>query len=150
MSTRDKMNMAWRLTAYTDYSKSKVATECGVAESSVANMRRVKGELKSLGKTADQMVDMTWPDAQLEAKGEKRHEIDYDTATEMRARGYARKIAGALGDRPHRDPEAFALALRMLDERLPAKLLDTKAWYDVLPEDEEDVEYEIADNHGDY
>lgn len=132
MSLRDKMNWAWRLTACTEFSKNRIAVECGVAERSVANMRSAKRDLGALGKSSDEMLGMTWAEAQLEARGEKKPEIDQDAATEKRAKGYAKSIARALKDRPHKDPEGFARALQMLDERLPTKLLETQAWADVL------------------
>lgn len=148
MSVRDKTNMAWRLTAYTDLSKSRVALECGIGESTVANMRRAKGQLRALGISAANMLDMSWRDAQAEAKGEQSSEIDRDAAIEKRARGYARSIAKTLKDRPHKDPEGFARALQMLDERLPARLLESEAWEDDLAEyfeahqrDEADADY---------
>ncbi|RWX58326.1 hypothetical protein EN780_37025 [Mesorhizobium sp. M4B.F.Ca.ET.089.01.1.1] len=131
MSLQDKMNAAWRLTARTDYSKSRIALECSVAEGSVANMRRVKRELAAQGRTADQLLEMNWAEAQLTAKGEEKPQVDHDAETERRARGYVKSIARALKDRPHRDPEGFAMALLMLDERLPGRLLETEAWADV-------------------
>lgn len=132
MSQRDKTNMAWKLTAYTDYSKSRVARECGVGERTVANMRQVKRQLEEMGRTISQMMEMTWQDAQLDAKGEERPEVDQDAALEKRAKAFALSLAKTLGDRPHKDPEAFARALQMLDERLPVRLFETKAWQDPL------------------
>ncbi|RWC40541.1 MAG: hypothetical protein EOS28_23205 [Mesorhizobium sp.] len=148
MSLRDKMNTAWRLTAYTDYSKSKIAAECGVAVRSVANMRSIRRALSDLGKSAEKMASMTWVDAQLEARGEQKPEIDQDAATEKRAKGYAKSIARALKDRPHKDPEGFARALLMLNERLPTRLLETKAWADVLSDFRKVLEAE--EEFGDY
>jgi ParB-like chromosome segregation protein Spo0J len=142
MSPQDKMNTAWRLTTCTDFSKSRIAEECGVAERSVANMRRVRRELDELGKSVDEMLALTWADAQREAKGEPRPEIDQDAATERRAQRYARSIARALKDRPHKDPEGFARALQLLDERLPIRLLETQAWSDIVSDYREALEAE--------
>ncbi|PBB41312.1 hypothetical protein CK222_22340 [Mesorhizobium sp. WSM3866] len=149
MSLQDKTNAAWRLTARTDYSKSQIARECSVAESSVANMRRIKRELTKQGVAADQMLAMNWGEAQRVARGEERPEINQDSATERRARGYAKSLARALKDRPHKDPEGFAKALLMLDERLPGRLLETEAWTDVrltYLQDQED----LAETNSDY
>ncbi|WP_181183520.1 MULTISPECIES: ParB/RepB/Spo0J family partition protein [unclassified Mesorhizobium] len=132
MSLQDKMNAAWRLTARTDYSKSHIALECAVADGSVANMRRVKRALLGKGMTSDRLLEMNWTEAQLVSKGEEKPEVDHGAEAARRARGYAQSIARALKDRPHKDPEGFALALLMLDERLPARLLETAAWADVL------------------
>ncbi|MBM2715851.1 ParB-like nuclease domain-containing protein [Mesorhizobium caraganae] len=148
MSLRDKMNTAWRLTAYTDYSKSKIAAECGVGERSVANMRSIRRALIDLGKSAEKMAGMAWAEAQLEARGEQKLEIDQDAATEKRAKGYAKSIARALKDRPHKDPEGFARALQMLDERLPMRLLETNAWADALSDFRKVLEAE--EEFGDY
>jgi hypothetical protein len=142
MSLQDKMNTAWRLTTCTDFSKSRIAVECGIAERSIANMRSVKRDLSALGKSADEMLGLTWAEAQLEARGEAKPEYDQDAATEKRARGYAKSIARVLKDRPHRDPEAFARALQMLDQRLPMRLLETGAWADVVSDYREALEAE--------
>lgn len=138
MSLQDKMNAAWKLTAQAGESKSKVALSksevalaCSIGESSVANMRRTKSALAALGTTTEQMLEMNWAEAQRVAKGEAKPQIDHDAETERRARGYVKSIAKALKDRPHKDPEGFAMALRMLDERLPVRLLETEAWADV-------------------
>lgn len=131
MSLQDKMNAAWKLTAQTETPKSKVALACSIAESSVANMRRTKSALAALGTTTEQMLEMNWAEAQRVAKGEEKPQIDHDAETERRARGYVKSIAKALKDRPHKDPEGFAMALLMLDERLPVRLLETEAWADV-------------------
>ncbi|TPN59641.1 hypothetical protein FJ981_04535 [Mesorhizobium sp. B1-1-4] len=147
MSLQDKTNAAWKLTARTDYSKSQVALECSVAESSVANMRRVKRQLTKQAVTADQMLGMSWAEAQRVARGEDRPEIDHDTATERRAQGYVKSLARALKDRPHKDPEGFARALLLLDARLPGRLLETEAWADVRLSYLQDQE-ELSD--GDY
>lgn len=148
MSLQDKMNRAWMLTAYTDFSKSRIAEECGIGESSVANMRRVRHALVHLGRSASDMAGMTWADAQREAKGEEKPEIDQDAATERRAKGYAKSIARALKDRPHKDPEGFARALQMLDERLPTRLLETRAWADLVSDFHKTLETE--EEFGDY
>lgn len=142
MSLQDKMNAAWRLTARTSYSKSQIALECAVAEGSVANMRRVKRALSAQGTTAAQMLEMNWAEAQLTARGQEKPEVDHGAETERRARGYVKSIARALKDRPYKDPEGFALALLMLDERLPARLLETEAWANVLADFREGLEAE--------
>jgi hypothetical protein len=88
--------------------------------------------LVDLGKSVEEMVAFTWADAQREAKGEPRPEIDQDAAMEKRAERFAQSLARALKDRPHKDPEAFARTLQMLDERLPMRLLETRAWAEVV------------------
>ena len=148
MTSRDKMNAAWKLTVCTKRSKSQVASECGVAERSVATMRSAKGLLLEQGLQLDDLLGLSWLEAQRQAKGEPPTDFDHDEATERRARRYAQSLAKALGNRPHADPEGFARALQMLDERLPLKLLETTAWADLrqdyrdaLEDDEEPSDY---------
>ena len=142
MSLQDKTNTAWRLTACTDLSKSRIAADCGVGDRTVANMRTVRRTLIGMGKTTADLLELSWADAQREAKGEAKPEYDEDAATEKRATGYARGIARALRDRPHKDPEGFARALQMLDERLPTRLLETRAWADLVHDYREALEAE--------
>ncbi|WP_292682509.1 hypothetical protein [Mesorhizobium sp.] len=152
MRLPEKMNKAWQLVVCTELKKSQIVTACSVADGSVAAMRRVKRELATLGRTIAQMLEMTWEEARLESQGKTKPKVDHDTALEMRARGYATSLAKAVGDRPHKDPEGFALALLMLDSRLPRSLLETNAWAEVigtLRDDQADLE-ELESAQSDY
>lgn len=128
MRLSEKMNKAWQLAVCTGLTKGQIVAACSVADGSVATMRRTKRDLVALGSTVPQMLEMTWDEARLEAQGRAKPPVDLETALERRARGYAKSLAQAVGNRPHKDPEAFALALLMLDERLPRSLMETGAW----------------------
>ncbi|RST88320.1 hypothetical protein EJC49_01070 [Aquibium carbonis] len=149
MRHREKMEKAWQLTVCTSLPKKRVVEVCAVADGSVATMRRARKILLDAGRTESDLVEMGWDDARREAEGREKSHIDPDDAMMLRARGFAKSLARAVGNRPFKDPEAFAVALGLLDERLPRQLLETSAWNEIVMEyvgepaedDEEDGDY---------
>jgi len=49
------------------------------------DMRRIKRELGTLGRTIAQLLEMTWEEARLESQGKTKPKVDHDAALEKRA-----------------------------------------------------------------
>ncbi len=135
MSEADKLNMAWRLTVhFPERSKRKVARDCSISERSVANMREALGKLRARGVAVEDIPD-NWKDAKRDADGDERDaDWDADAARRKREDYWAKAILRSCGKPVTRDPEALALALRTIDDRLPKRLIDTHEWSDVVDE----------------
>lgn len=153
MSKVDKLNYAWRLTLTTSLSKAKVARAASVSPRTVSNMRRTRDTL--LDDDAECLAELLrdgWKKSDLRARGVEFGEgaFDADAALIKRADEYRERIYKSLGNKPHTDPEAFALALFRSDERLPALLMQTDAWHDAFRDavlalqDERDIELSLA------
>nr|WP_321445511.1 ParB/RepB/Spo0J family partition protein [uncultured Cohaesibacter sp.] len=136
MTTDDRLNCAWRLVLVSDLSKKKIAKSCAVGNGSLGNMRKVKAHfMDELGKSLQDLCDMTWKDARYEAAGhQKKEPSDFDAEMQKRALRFSKDIARAVGPRIFQDPEAFALALSMMDKRLPKMLMQSFEWDDALRE----------------
>ena len=134
MTKDDRLNCAWRLTLVSSLTKEKIVQACAVANGSVGNMRVVKKTLmEETGRPLQYLCDLTWDDARREAEGlEIKEETDMDAETRKRAQRYARAITRAVGDRPHQDPDAFAMALDMMG--LPKRLMTSYEWETPLKE----------------
>lgn len=136
MRLDDKLNYAWRLVLVSNLSKRQIVDACAVGNGTVGNMRSVKAKLlENPEKTLEDLQDMTWKNAQMEAQGlTPTPPSDPDAAIKKRAERYVKSLVRALKDRPFVDPEGFALALVMLDERLPGALMESNAWGDAFRE----------------
>lgn len=145
MRKDDKLNFAWKLTLTTNLPKSRVVEVCAVANGSVGTMRGVKAKLLGeLGVPLEQLMNMTWPTARLLAEGKEMDE-NYDPDTEVRKRAdqYRKRLYKAFQDTPTSDPEAFALALVLSNDRLPGDLMATNAWSRSLRSTLEDLRSEL-------
>ncbi|WP_298623058.1 hypothetical protein, partial [uncultured Zoogloea sp.] len=122
MSSREKTETAWRLTlAETSFSKAKVAELSGASARTVATMREVRAKLIQLHPERD-LSELSWNRARMLAKGEEAEEINWDDRIEQEAREFANLLAKHLGKRGHQRREAFARALEIYDDGLPAFL----------------------------
>lgn len=122
MSSREKTETAWRLTlAETSFSKAKVAELSGASARTVATMREVRAKLIQLHPERD-LSELGWNRARMLAKGEEAEEINWDDRIEQEAREFANLLAKHLGKRGHQRREAFARALEIYDDGLPAFL----------------------------
>ena len=145
MRKDDKLNFAWKLTLTTELPKSRVVEVCAVANGSVGAMRSVKAKLLGdLRVPLEELADMTWASARLLAEG-KQMDQDYDPedAVRKRADQYRKRLYTAFKDIPTRDPEAFALALVLSNDRLPGSLMSTDAWSRSLRSTLEDLRSEL-------
>jgi hypothetical protein len=145
MRKDDKLNFAWKLTLSTELPKSRVVEVCAVANGSVGLMRNVKAKLLGeLGVPLEELTNMTWTSARLLAEG-KQMDDDYDpdAAVRKRADQYRKRLYTAFKDIPTRDHEAFGLALRLSNDRLPGLLMTTNAWSGALRNTVEDLLSEL-------
>lgn len=145
MSMNDKRNAAWRLVVLTDWSKTKIMDATGISKGTVDNMRTVKAKLfgasdgdhseGELAVTPEELSEKTWKAAKFEASGrELDPNYDPDEASRKRAGEIAQRLTGAIQSKMFQDTEAFALALLMIDDRLPGMMMETQAWGEALRE----------------
>lgn len=134
MSKDDKLNRAWFLLTYTDRSRSEVTKACAVSTGTVNNMRATLKALRERGVPQEELLELTWKEAKDLEQDRDKPEFDRDEVLQKRAAHYRKQLYKALGNRPVTDPEAFALALRSCDRRLPTFLMETASWSEPLEE----------------
>ena len=136
MRLDDKLNYAWRLVNISGLSKQKIVEACSVSNGTIGNMRKTRETLLSNREhTEESLLSLSWKEAQDEAAGrEKNEKFSHDDAVKLRAKRYRAALFKAMGDRPYKDPEAFALALVDLDSRFPEQLMQTDAWFPAVRE----------------
>jgi ParB-like chromosome segregation protein Spo0J len=146
MRPEDKRNHAWKLVLFSSLSKREIVEACAVSNGTVGHMRNVKAKLLlNPEKTLQDLYEMTWTQARLNAAGKLTDTpVDPDAALKKRAERYAKSLVRAVKDRPFVDPEGFALAMRMLDERLPGMLMQTEVWGDAFRETVDGFRDELA------
>ncbi|MDO6385270.1 hypothetical protein [Uliginosibacterium sp. 31-12] len=126
LSKGERMAAAWRLVIGTGVSKQGIVRATGVADGTVANMRRVSKQLLTQHPARD-LSGTRWEAAQREAKGLAPLERpDIDAAKEARAKAMANKLVRALGKLPYQAMETLADALEMYNAQIPAVL--TEYW----------------------
>lgn len=146
MTKEDKKNMAWRLVRFTKgLSKSEIAKACAISERTVANMRSTMKTLLETGEQQAGDLPDSWREARREAAGTTLEHVDWDELTRKDAERMSKAIARSLGQQIHQKPEAFALALKLCDERLPQRLMETQAWEDDLRKQAELLEIRDAE-----
>lgn len=148
MTTEDKMNCAWKLSVTTTLSKERVRKACGVAKGSIDNIRAVKATLISEhGMPLEDLAELSWFRARAEAAGRSDEERpDPEEALKKRAEFFRKRLLKTLGDRPARDPDAFALALSSIDRRLPGSLMRTDAWWSSLRQTMDDLKADLGED----
>lgn len=146
MTKTDKLNYAWRLVLLTRLSKSKIAAAASVAPRTVTNMREVRRILlENPENTVNDLIEEGWKRSDLRSRGVEltAPDVDAEEALKHRANIIRERLYKALGNKPHTDPEAFALALLTSDERLPASLMQTAAWREAFRDTIEALSDEI-------
>lgn len=141
MRQSERLEAAWRLVCTSDLSKKRIAESCGVAARTVATMRRRGNdviEAKPGVWTWRHLAGERWE--RVKAPGflaaDNDNDFDPDAAVRKRAEGYARKLAKNFGRKPMEDPEGFALALALLNESLPGRLMASEQWFEYLNSEE--------------
>lgn len=135
MTRDDKLNSAWRLVCLSELSRSEIVRTAGVAEGSVARMRRIRKTLKEKGE--ENIAELSWKDALAAASGEVRT-FD-DDWMERQAKEWAGRLLRTFGDSPQGQPEVFAMALQFYSPGLLRELPAALRWLgseDDEPEDE--------------
>lgn len=140
MSTRERMNFAWRLVRMGVYTKPEIVEAAVVSDGQVATMRRV---LKELGEDAHAYE--SWIKARKAAAG-SRSEFspdEVDAWKETQARMMADRLAQALSTRMADRPEIAAHALSIyFGRRLPELYRALREHLaDVGLEDDEDAPF---------
>jgi hypothetical protein len=122
----DRQEQAWKRVLLGWGSKREIALLCGVSETIVAMMRRVKARAEGSTKEAQEMrgrlagplMETTWSLARLAHLHAEPAEMD----AEKKAGQLARSIRSRLEDRLSRDPAVTARALAIYDPELPEPL----------------------------
>lgn len=141
MSTRERMNFAWRLVRMGTYSKTEITEAASVSDGQVAAMRRV---LKALG---DEVHDFdSWMKAKRQAEGKGNLEFseeDIATWKEAAAQSMADRLTKALSTRMSDRPEIAARALSIhFGRRLPELYRELGSYVsDVDLEDDEESDF---------
>ena len=136
LSGPEKREAAWRLVTqykHLKLSKAEIAEKSGTAPSTVANMRKVERALLERGKDPK---TYTWTKARRE--GPENAELSADEWRERKAKKIVDALLKAkIGQGLSKDPEVTALALQMLNPRLPAALV--RQWWMDGPRHQERV-----------
>jgi len=124
----DRQEQAWKRTLMGWGSKREVREICGIAEGTIAFMRRVKDTAATRDKSdfakafrrrlGKPLEETTWSIAKLTFANVEPGEIDLDTA----ARRLARSLRSRHEDRLSRNPQVTARALAIYDQDLPEPL----------------------------
>lgn len=107
MTTRQRMDFAWRLTVMGSYSKSQTVDAAAVGDGTVGRMRRVK---KALGDEATGCRSW-WQAQRLHKATMPVTEMDLEDWMETRANELADRMAKTFGPDLHKNPEIAARAL---------------------------------------
>jgi hypothetical protein len=124
MTKLDKLERAWKLVALDSdkpMSKAQIAAATRVADGTVANMRKARGELLAIGMKPDGIVDMTWEEVKRGAVKERPKNEEWE---EKQAREWARRMGKAFGNKLARQPSIFARAVELYSEGLPGRLVE--------------------------
>src|SRR5690606_18446829 len=76
----------------------------------------------------DELLVLSWREAQDLEQDRERPEVLLEDALRKRAEVYRNRLYRDFGNRLHTDSEAFAMALRDGDQRLPTVLMESQAW----------------------
>lgn len=154
MTKDDKVNAAWRLTCLGGMSKSQLSSFTGVSDGLIGKMRKALTDLRQLTvkheflehpvrQFEDELLaGWTWLQARtyLRDKSLPDFEIDHDR---VRAEKFRDALVKQFGTQISKHPEAFAMALEMINSSLPQRLMETEAWShlggDEPEEDEDDI-----------
>lgn len=134
MTTAEKAQAAWRMVVMDQsLSKADVADAAGISQSTVANMRRVHGQLCAEATAGADDIDarvtsdhrdIRWADAKRLVDGREAQDMEWQAADEKAAVAMALAIRKAIGDRGSKKLHVLARALELYDSRLEDALMD--------------------------
>jgi uncharacterized phage-associated protein len=134
MTKDEKVNTAWRLVLTSNLSKAKIADACKVAPRTVANMRAKVREIGDRISPYD-LADKPWKlvnrlsvEELLGHSPKPLSDEEFEAWRNKKAEQFAKRLVKAFGSQMIKDPEAFARAIEIVEERLPAMLMETEAW----------------------
>jgi hypothetical protein len=140
MSTRERMNYAWRLVLMDGYSKSQISEAAAISDGQVATMRRTK---RTLG---DEAIDCpTWWHALAAAKGREfapMSDEEEEQWMEVLANTYADRLSKAFDTKLSNNPEIAAKAFEIYFGRRIGELARELQEH-ASEEDEEDEEFDF-------
>jgi hypothetical protein len=131
MSLDDKTAFAWGLVVDGNGAKRVQAQAASIAESTVARMRAVSGRWKAKGINAEALKAWGWDEARRRDQGVEHGEISPD-ALEAMAQDWAKRLSGTFTNKLTKAPGVFARAIQIYSPALPASLIESFEWSDVL------------------
>lgn len=135
MSGPEKREAAWKLVREVKLSKGEIVKRGLASEGTVSTMRKVLQKLKRDGIDP---TGLSWIKARL--AGVDRNDVDAEDWKEKKARKIVEALLEAkIGQGLAKDPEVTALALQMLNARLPGALV-RQWWFD-----DPELKNELAD-----
>lgn len=128
----DKSNAGWRLVCLTGMKVTEVMATADLSSSQVKKMRRRLREIEEEfpGRfTRDELAAYGWRDVLKPTFGgkEEDREIDDDWIVKL-AHDFHGRLRREFNDSLSTNPEAFAMAIRLLHNGLPAMLMESLDW----------------------
>lgn len=149
MRLDDKLNAAWRLvlTSHNPVRPTmtlpQIEAVTSISQRQVGTMRRALKDLLAEGRTLEDLMDMRWREAFNASKGREMDHLGQGDLTRQKAEKMCTAICKAVGGKQIiQDTEAFAIALMLIEERLPSWLMQSAAWHELVEEGEEEADEE--------
>ncbi|WP_460273933.1 hypothetical protein [Celeribacter sp. ULVN23_4] len=133
ITREEKGNNAWRLVCLGEGSIAEQAEWSGASKAQISIMRKTFESLRERRIKAPTMIDRGWDWSRQIAKGDSPREFTEEVQEGM-AQDWAKKIGNALGGKATECPGVLARALQIISPTLPARLLDSEAFWDALNE----------------
>ena len=132
---KQRMDAAWRLVCLGDYSEDEFMEAAGVSRRSFFNMKsRLRKILAAFpDRSPASFAEYRWAEVKSAAFTDEKDapappEEDFER---KQAEELKRKLLRACGDRLTRQPEVFAMAIRMVNRGLPQMLMESYEWSDI-------------------
>ncbi|MCP2679805.1 hypothetical protein NHF45_09720 [Maricaulaceae bacterium NA33B04] len=130
----EKSDIGWKLVCLTDLKVKEVMAKADISSGTVKKMRARLREL--LDKfpdryTEQKLADQPWREVIKPTFGgpEEEREIDDEWEAKL-AHDFRDRLRKEFGDKLTKCPDAFAMAIRLLHEGLPAMLMESPEWQD--------------------
>jgi ParB-like chromosome segregation protein Spo0J len=137
MSGPEKKEAAWKLVKDGKLSKSEIVKRGVASDGTVSAMRKVLKTLEALKDYGGDLALLSWVEARRVGAEEKESDPEWKTKKAMKIVDALKKAK--IGQGFMKDPEVTALALQMLNPKLPGALA-RQWWFD-----DPDLKSEMAD-----
>lgn len=136
MSRDEKLDRAWFLTVYApNMSKAEVMAACTISYGTTGNMRATREKLlRDLGLPKDQLLEMSWKEAQSVSRGEPVDRRDWDSVHQRMVLDWSKRLKKTFGGALRKHPDVFADALADRDRRWPRLIAETPAFDEAVEE----------------
>lgn len=135
---KQRMDAAWRLVCLGDYSLDEFMEAAGVSRRSYFNL---KGRLREIleafpDRSPASFAEHRWAEVSSASFTEEKDApvAPVEDFELKQAEEWKRRLVRAFGDKLTRQPEVFAMAIRMLNRGLPQMLMESNEWSDIRDE----------------